>query len=113
MTMIQMINYVHMHFVEYGEKPIQNLKGECAMEIQLKDWEVKKDTEVLNANDNLFQLAFCKGAILDNVAEILKMWEESAIKGQKSKKQPKGKIKGNDSRETEAKSLVEDMKQTE
>jgi hypothetical protein len=44
--------------MKYGEKPSHELKKECPMEIQLKDWRVKKDMEVLNANDNLFQLAF-------------------------------------------------------
>ena len=52
----------------------------------MKDWGVRKDTEVLNANDNLFQLAFCKGVIWDKVEEIIKMWEKCAIKGQKIKK---------------------------
>jgi hypothetical protein len=37
MRMIQMINYIHMHFVENGEKPSQNLKRECVIEVQLKD----------------------------------------------------------------------------
>jgi hypothetical protein len=58
MTIIQRIKYVHMRFVEFEEKQSQKLKKECAMEINLKDWRVKKDTKVLNANDNLFQLAF-------------------------------------------------------
>jgi hypothetical protein len=69
MTTIQRIKYVHMRFVEFEEKQSQELKKECAMVINLKDWGikkdlgVKKDTEVLNANDNLFQLAFQKGVI--------------------------------------------------
>jgi hypothetical protein len=52
-----------MQFVEFGEKQSQKLKKECAVEINLKDWGVKKDTEVLSANNNLFQLAFWKGVI--------------------------------------------------
>jgi hypothetical protein len=35
--MVQRINYIHMHFVENGEKPSQDLKKECAMEVQFKD----------------------------------------------------------------------------
>jgi hypothetical protein len=54
MTTIQRVNYVHKRFVEDGEVPSQDLKRECAMEIHLKDLGVRKDTEVLNANDNLF-----------------------------------------------------------
>jgi hypothetical protein len=45
------------------------------MEVQFKDWESKKDVEVLNANDNLFQLAFWRGAIWDKVAEIMRLSE--------------------------------------
>jgi hypothetical protein len=60
MMTIQRIKYVHMRFVEFGEQQSQELKKECAMEINLKNWGVKKDMEVLNANDNLFQLAFWK-----------------------------------------------------
>jgi hypothetical protein len=89
MTTIQRIKYVHMRFVEIGEKQSQELKKECAMEINLNDWGVKKDTEVLNVNNNLFQLAFWKGVIWDKVEEILKMWEECVVKDQKSKKKPK------------------------
>jgi hypothetical protein len=37
MTTIQRIKYVHMRFVEFGEKQSQELKKECAMEINLKD----------------------------------------------------------------------------
>jgi hypothetical protein len=73
---------------------------------------VRKDTEVLNANDNLFQLAFRKRAIWDEVAKILAMLKECAIKRQKAKKQPKAKGKGKDAGKTEAKSLVEDIKLT-
>jgi hypothetical protein len=69
--------------------------------------------EVLNANDNLFQLAFWKGVIWDKVEEILKMWKECVVKGQKSKKKPKGKGKAKESVETEAKSPTEDMKLTD
>jgi hypothetical protein len=71
MATIQRVNYVHRRFVENGLVPSQDLKRECAMEFQLKDWGVRKDTEVLNANDNLFQLAFWKGAIWDKVEEII------------------------------------------
>jgi hypothetical protein len=44
------------------------------------------------------------------VEEILKMWEECAVKCQKSKKKPKGKGKAKESLEIEAKSPAEDMK---
>jgi hypothetical protein len=37
MTMIQKVNYIHMHFLENGEKASQDLKKECAMEEQFKD----------------------------------------------------------------------------
>jgi hypothetical protein len=41
---------------------------------------------------------------------MLKMWEECAIKGQKSKRKPNGKEKGKDFVKTGAKSPAEDMK---
>ncbi len=40
--------------MENGGKSTQEFKKECAVEIQLKDWGIKKDVEVLNAQDNLF-----------------------------------------------------------
>jgi hypothetical protein len=106
--MIQMINYIHMHFVENGEKPSQDLK-ECAMEVQFKDWGSREDTQVLNANDNLFQLAFWRGAIWDKVVEIMRLWEECEIKGQKIKKVPKTK-KANKSLKLNTKDPADDMK---
>ena len=54
MTTIQRINYMNMHFVENNKIGSQHLKKECAMKIQLKDQGVKKDIEMLNANNNLF-----------------------------------------------------------
>ena len=61
------------------------LKRECAKEIQFKDWEVKKDSDVLNARDNLFQLAFRKEPMWGHIEKILTMWEAREVKGQKSK----------------------------
>jgi hypothetical protein len=47
------------------------------------------------------------------VEEILNLWEECDVKGQRSKKKPKEKAKAKAAVETEAKSPAEDMKLTD
>ena len=76
----------------------------------MKDWGNRKDTDVLNANDNLFQLAFRKEPIWGFVSKIFDKWETCEIKGQKVKETKKPKMK-----ETviESKAPYEDMKLTE
>jgi hypothetical protein len=49
-----------MHFVKNNQVYRKDLKEKYAMEIQLKDWRVRKDTNILNADDRPFQLAFRK-----------------------------------------------------
>ena len=51
------------------------------MEIQLKDWEVVEDKQLLNADDNFFQLAFKKGEIWNFVVHVLNKWKAYKIKG--------------------------------
>ena len=63
MTTIQRVKYIHTRLLENGGEPLLALKKKCAKEIQFKNLGVKKDTEVINANDNLFQLAFKKGPV--------------------------------------------------
>ena len=110
MSTIQRLNYIHLRLMESGGQPSQDLKKECAMEIQLKDWGNRKDTDVLNANDNLFQLAFRKEPIWGFVSKIFDKWEACEIKGQKIKETKKPKAK-----ETviDSKPPYEDMKLTE
>ena len=69
-----------------------------------------KDSEVLNANDNLFQLAFRMDPVWSYVAKVFDKWETCEIKGQKMKdtKKPKKKEGGAD-----GKAPYEDMKLTE
>jgi hypothetical protein len=57
-------------------------------------------------------LAFWKGAIYDKVVEIMRLWEQCEIKGQKIKKVPTNK-KANESLESNAKDQAHDMKLTE
>jgi hypothetical protein len=112
MTTIQRVKYIHTRLLENGGEPSLALKKECAKEIQFKNWGVKKDTEVINANDNLFQLAFRKGPVWSHVEKILTMWEAGEIKGQKNKI-VKGKGKAKAVEVSEAAPLVEDMKLTD
>jgi hypothetical protein len=94
MTTIQRINYIHMRYLENEMKGDMAFKMEVAAEIQLRNWGVEDDKKVLNANDNLFQLAFKKGEIWDGVAKVLAKWDEGEIKGQKQVKIPKAGPKG-------------------
>jgi len=110
MSTIQRLNYIHLRFLENGGQASQELKRECAMEIQLKDWGNRKDTDVLNANDNLFQLAFRKEPIWGFVSKVFDKWEACEIKGQKVKETKKPKTK---EIAIESKAPYEDMKLTE
>ena len=78
-----------MRFIENGCVSNQAFKSECAMEINLKDWGLRKNSEVLNANDNLFQLAFRQDPEWNYIRQIFEKWEECKIKGQKAEKAPK------------------------
>ena len=89
------------------------LKKECAKEIQFKDWGVRKDADVINAQDNLFQLAFRKGQVWRHIDTILTMWEAGEVKGQKIKVPVKGKGKAKAVTVPESAPLVEDMKLTD
>ena len=93
--------------MENGGISTPEFKKECAMEIQLKDWGIRKDTEVLNANDNLFQISFRKDPVWSYVARIFDKWEHCEIKGQKVKDGKKPKSKEGS---IEAKAPYEDMK---
>jgi hypothetical protein len=73
---------------------------------------VRKDVDVLNANDNLFQLAFKKEPVWGYVEKILTMWEAGEVKGQKSKV-AKGKRKAKAVALFKSAPLVEDMKTTD
>jgi hypothetical protein len=94
MTTIQRINYLHMRYLENNRKGDMTFKMDCVGEIQLRNWGIEDDKHVLNANDNLFQLAFRENEIWNGVAKNLHKWEEGRIKGQKqakvSKTDPKG-----------------------
>jgi len=110
MSTIQRVNYIHLRFMENGGESDQEFKKECAMEIQLKDWGLRKDSEVLNAHDNLFQLAFRKDPVWSYIARIFDKWELCEIKGQKVKEVKKPKSKEGS---IEAKAPFDDMKLTE
>lgn len=111
MTNIQRLQYIHMRFVENGCKSNIEFKSECAMEISLKDWGIRKNAEVLNCNDNLFQLAFRGEPEWSYIRQVFDKWEECKVKGQKPEKEKKksGKDKGTG----DAKAPYEDMKLTE
>ena len=110
MSTIQRVNYIHLGFMENrGESDVQ-FKKECAVEIQLKDWGLRKDSEVLNAHDNLFQLAFRKDPVWSYISRIFDKWELCEIKGQKVKEAKKPKSKESS---IEAKAPFDDMKLTE
>jgi hypothetical protein len=94
MTTIQGINYIHIRYLENEMKGDTAFKMEVVGEIQLRNWGVEDDKKVLNANDNLFQLAFRKGEIWDGVAKVLATWDKREVKGQKQVKIPKVGPKG-------------------
>jgi hypothetical protein len=54
---------------------------------------VQKDSDMINTQDNLFQLAFKKELMWSHVERILTMWKVGEVKGQKSKDLAKGKGK--------------------
>jgi hypothetical protein len=58
MITMQFIHYLHMRYLENNRKEDMAFKMDCAEEIQLRNWGIENDKQVLNANDNLFQLAF-------------------------------------------------------
>lgn len=72
---------------------------------------MQKDFDVLNAQDNLFQLAFRKEPIWSHVKRILTMWETGEAKGQKSKVVKQNR-KAKDVGIFESAPLVEDIKLT-
>ena len=109
MSTIQRVNYIHLHFMKNGGESNQEFK-ECAMEIQLKDWGIRKDSEVLNANDNLFQISFRKDPVWTYITRVFDKWELCEIKGQKLKETKKPKTKEGS---IEAKAPFDDMKLTE
>lgn len=53
---------------------------------------MRKDAEVLNANNNLFQLAFRQDPMWSYVRQIFDKWELCEIKGQKGDKAKKKRI---------------------
>jgi hypothetical protein len=112
MSTIQRVQYIHLRFVENGCKSSQEFKSECAMEISLKDWGIRKNSEVLNANDNLFQLAFRQDPEWSYIRAIFEKWELCGVKGQKGEKAA-GKKPAKESKATDSKPPFEDMKLTE
>ena len=113
MTTVQRVKYIHTRLVENNMEANFKLKKECAKEIQFKDWGVRKDADVINAQDNLFQLAFRKGQVWRHIDTILTMWEAGEVKGQKIKVPAKGKGKAKAVTVPESAPLVEDMKLTD
>lgn len=111
MTNIQRLQYIHMRFVENGCKSNIDFKSECAMEINLKDWGVRKNSEVLNCNDNLFQLAFRGEPEWSYIQQVFDKWELCKVKGQKAEKEKKKPAKERGS--GDAKCPYDDMKLTE
>ena len=100
-----------MRFVENGSRSNMEFKSECAQEISLTDWGIRKNAEVLNANDNLFQLAFRGEPEWDYIRQVFDKWEECKVKGQKPEKEKKKSTK--DKGIGDAKPPFEDMKLTE
>lgn len=113
MTTVQRVKYIHTRLIENNMQANFQLKKECAKEIQFKDWGVRKDADVINAQDNLFQLAFRKGQVWKHINTILTMWEAGEVKGQKIKVPAKGKGKVKAVTVPESAPLVEDMKLTD
>ena len=109
MSTIQRVSYIHMRFVENNYVSNIEFKSECAMEINLKDWGVRKASEVLNLADNLFQLAFRRDPEWSYIKQIFEKWELCQIKGQKPEKVPKKNSKIS----LDAKAPFDDMKLTE
>ena len=70
-----------------------------------------KDFDVVNAQDNLFQLAFRKELVWSHVKRILTMWETGGAKGQKLKVVKQNR-KAKDVAVFESAPLVEDIKLT-
>jgi hypothetical protein len=70
-----------MRYLENIWKRDMAFKMECAREIQLKNWGIEDNKQVVNANDNLFQLAFWKNEIWDGVAKVLAKWKDGEVKG--------------------------------
>jgi hypothetical protein len=81
------------------------------MEISLKDWGLRKNSKVLNANDNLFQLAFRQDPEWPYIKAIFEKWELCGIKGQKGDKAPSKKQ--SKASAGDARPPFEDMKLTE
>ncbi len=109
MSTIQRVSYIHMRFVENNYVSNIEFKSECAMEINLKDWGVRKASEVLNLADNLFQLAFRRDPEWSYIKRIFEKWELCQIKGQKTEKVPKKSSKLS----LDSKVHFDDMKLTE
>jgi hypothetical protein len=63
MTMVQRVKYIHTRLVENNMEANFKLKKKCAKEIEFKDSGVRKDADVINVQDNFFQLAFMKGQV--------------------------------------------------
>ncbi|CAM6108567.1 unnamed protein product [Calypogeia fissa] len=85
MSTIQRVSYIHMRYIENECTSNIDFKKQCAIEINLKDIGVRKDFEVLNGNDNMFQLAFRLDHVWTLVRQIFEKWEKVEIKGQKDK----------------------------
>ena len=69
-----------------------------ANEVQLKGWGVRPEEDVLESNDNMFQLAYQDGRCWELVQEILIMYDKSKLKGQaqSSKKSRKDAVDDDD-----------------
>ncbi|CAM6086851.1 unnamed protein product [Calypogeia fissa] len=110
MSTIQRVSYIHMRYIKNKCSSNIEFKRQCAIEINLKDIGVRKDSKVLNANDNMYQLAFRLDPIWSLVRQIFEKWEEVELKGQKDKgKKKMVKTTGSG----DAVPLADDMKLTE
>jgi hypothetical protein len=110
MTAIQRVTFVHTRFVENNCVSNFQFKKDCAIEINLKDIGVKKDSEVINGHDNMYQLAFRTGNVWALIAKIFEKWENVQVKGQIDKtlkKKPSKNTSG------DATMPYDDMKLTE
>ena len=95
LTLPARIRFIH-HRYEESSKPYneqkKDFKRRMANEVQLKGWGVRPEDDVLESNDNMFQLAYREGHCWELIQEILIMYDMSKLKGQaqsskKSKKE--------------------------
>ena len=104
MSIAEKVIYIHNRYLEEGRpgadgegKKVpgarKDFKRLIANEIMLPKWGINSDDAVLQAQDNLFQLAYREGAVWDLVERICRMHEKGELKDQgvkrKKEKVPK------------------------